>query len=65
MLGHRIHAEPIIVPGFVGIGRNNIPRDVGIPTEVTIVPGFVGIGRHNIPRDVGMTGIVPGFIWVS
>ena len=54
MLGHWIAAEVAVIPVFVWVGFNDIPRDVGILAEETVVPGFMWVGRHDIPCDVGI-----------
>ena len=41
MLGHRIATEETVVPGFIWVGGDDIPSDVGILAEVVVVPGFV------------------------
>ena len=34
VLGHRITAEASVAPGFVWVGRDSVPSDVGILVEV-------------------------------
>ena len=54
MLGQFFHRELTIVPINLGIGRYNIPINVGVSAQRAKVPWFIRIGKHNIPSDVGV-----------
>ena len=51
MLGHLVGRENRIDPWFIRIGRNDIPRNPRVITEIIKVPWFINVGRNNIPSN--------------